>query len=923
MFKSKSIIIPILVLFILSCSISAPKNYGFIDLSGIWELEGDSIGKGVEKKVYMPEYDRSSFIPVKIPGTVREALLKAGKIPDPYYGYNAEKSLWVEEKEWWFCKDFKINEDLEGKFVDLLFEGYIFKGEVWLNGQKVGKLKGMFNPRSFDVSSILNYGRKNTLAVRLEAPEDARNIQKTKGLTFANSPGREQLYSIAQCLFTWDWAPHIVPIGIWKKVKIRYSKDVRIENPYILSSIKSEDLASLNISCEVKNLSDSAKNVTLKGVIKGKGFNAGNIEISRPISLSPHEEKEVKFEVKVNKPRLWWPNGMGEQNLYLFESEVIEDSEVSDKLVTQFGIRELKLLENEGIKKFIKGMEKEKGLGSQYSLGKVIGAYPWTFQINGKKMFAKGANWIPVDHMLRVKRERYDHLLKLAKEANMNLLRVWGGGLYETDDFYELCDEYGILAWQEFLSNLNFSKIDKENFFEGAKASILRIRNHPSLTFYCGGNEFDPDDINSKAIIDYLGGILKELDPPREFHRASPYKGDDHYWGVWHGIEPYTAYRVVRPFRSEAGVNTFPVIENYKKFTPEEKLWPLDTTYIEYHGERNARFYHLLKLMRYAKEFGASSSLEEFVSKSQLYQAIANKFNMEFCRENKFQNSGLLIWQYNDIWPTLSWALVDWYGTPKPSYFFLKRASRPLHISGDYKKYLWEVGEEFQSDIHILNDSYEEVSDMTYQASLLDIDSKTLAQKSGAASVGANKSVKVDNIKWRIPESYEGETFFLSVRLLGKDKKLISEGIYPIAISRMAIKEKKGERSIKEWYLEISDKFSSIFAELNELPEVSLQSKLSKKAVKLNKEGVGKLVINLTNPSKKLAFFIRVRLNAEPGEIFPFYSDNYFTLLPEETRSVNVKIVNRGNVSGTYSTKFEISGWNCPLKEIPVKIIAR
>jgi len=194
-------------------------------------------------------------------------------------------------------------------------------------------------------------------------------------------------------------------------------------------------------------------------------------------------------------------------------------------------------------------------------------------------MFAKGGNWIPVDQLLRLDRDRYDGLLRLFKDANFNLLRVWGGGLYETDDFYDLCDEYGILAWQEFLSNRNFSKIDRESFLNGAESAILRIRNHPSLTFWCGGNEFDPDDQGSREVIDELADLLKKLDPQREFHRASPYMGDDHYWGVWHRMEPYTKYRIVRPFRSEAGLNAPPVSENYRIFTPQNLLWPPDTTY--------------------------------------------------------------------------------------------------------------------------------------------------------------------------------------------------------------------------------------------------------------------------------------------------------------------------------------------------------
>ena len=282
------------------------------------------------------------------------------------------------------------------------------------------------------------------------------------------------------------------------------------------------------------------------------------------------------------------------------------------------------------------------------------------------------------------------------------------------------------------LSNRSFSKIDRDNFLEGAESAILRIRNHPSLTFWCGGNEFDPDDKGSKTVIDALAELLAKKDPQREFHRASPYMGDDHYWGVWHRMEPYTRYRVVRPFRSEAGINAPPVWENYRRFTPESFLWPPDSTYVEYHGESNIRFTHLKKSLRYANEFGESSTME-LITKGQLYQALGNEFDMEFCRSNKFRNSGFLVWQYNDIWPCLSWSIVDWYGTPKPSYYFMKRASRPIHISADYERYLWSAGETFKTDIYLLNDTQNPLNRLTFHAKLIRCDGEILSEKSGSA----------------------------------------------------------------------------------------------------------------------------------------------------------------------------------------------
>jgi beta-mannosidase len=860
-------------------------------------------GIGLMKQVNLPGNRPKDCLPIQIPGTVRKALLAAGEIPDPYYGYDNEKSLWVEEKEWWFFRTFTLGREQKGKWIDLVFEGASFQGEVWLNGALVGTLKGMLNPRAFDVSEALKYGAENTIAVRLEATADARDNLMSRGLTW-DTP-RDQLYSVAQCMYGWDWGPHGVPVGLWKPVMLRVSGPLRVDRPSIRSHINSSGDAVCTVAVDVRNLSHRQQEGSLRGTIEEQesGKKAG--EFRQEFSLAPGETRLLSFDVRVRNPRLWWPNGMGPQNLYLLRETVSEGGAASDVAITNFGIRELKLVENENVGEFLKSMEKEAG--NPYRLGKVVGSYPWTFQINGRRMFAKGGNWIPIDQLLQLDRDRYDRLLSLAKDAQFNLLRVWGGGLYETEDFYELCDKYGILAWQEFLSNRNFSKIDRRNFLEGAESAIFRLRNHPSLTFWCGGNEFDPDDSGSKAVIDSLAALLAGLDPGREFHRASPYKGDDHYWGVWHGQEPYTKYRVVRPFRSEAGVNTFPVPEDYAKFTPEQELWPLDTTFVEYHGEYNTRFEHVRKLMRYADEFGPSTSIRNAIMKSELYQALANSFNMEYCRAHKFQNSGVLIWQYNDIWPCVSWSMVDWYGTPKPSYYYQKRASRPLHIAADYERYRWKAGETFGADINLLNDTEDPVKDCTFEAKLLTVQGRTLAEKSGPARTAANSSSTVGRIEFRLPGEIAGQTFFVSVRLRGNDNRTVSDALYPIAVTG------SGNGEV----------YSGIFAEMGSMPQAGVSVAPARAEISMKRSAHGSCELTLSNPTDRLAFFVRVRLLEESATLRTTYSDNYISLLPGETRTVGVTLQSTMPESLPRGLRFEVSGWNTPASTYDVKVTRR
>jgi beta-mannosidase len=871
-----------------------------IDLNGPWMMKDFTPGVGVTKQVYLPDKEPKNCLPIQVPGTVQTALLNAGEIPDPYYGYNNEKSLWVEEKEWWFFRKFTVGTDLQGKWINLLFEGTSFQGEVWLNGQSIGELMGMLNPRSFNVSHALKYGADNSLAVRLEATPDARVRDIVRGLTW-DSP-RNQLYSIAQCMYSWDWGVHSVPVGMWQPVKLQVTGPLRISHPYVRSKIVSTSRALCSIAMDVQNLSDKPLKGSLTGSLSENETDQKVTDFSQSVKLGPNETKTISFDVKVQNPRLWWPNGMGDQNLYVLNATVSVDDAKSAELKTRFGIRELKLVENENVNEFLKSMKDDTG--SVYHLGKVVGSYPWTFEINGKKMFAKGGNWIPVDQLLRLDRDRYDRQLRLAKEAHFNLLRVWGGGLYETDDFYELCDQYGILAWQEFLSNRNFSKIDRPNFLDGAESAVYRLRNHPSLTFWCGGNEFDPDDKGSKAVIDALGDMLQKLDPQREFHRASPYKGDDHYWGVWHGQEPYTKYRIVRPFRSEAGVNAYPVAENFRKFTPPSFVWPPDTTYVEYHGEHRTRFLHLKKQLRYTNEFGESADIDDLIDKSGLYQALATSFNMEFCRSNKFRTSGLLIWQYNDIWPCLSWSLVDWYGTPKSSYYFLKRASRPVHISADYERYLWKASETFAADVHLLNDSESPVKASTYSVKLFDTQGKMLTQTTGVAETEANRSAKVGRIEYAIPAEMAGKAFLVVVELKGKDGVKVSDAVYPIAVSKT----------------DNLENYNAIFTDMSAMAPVPLKASLAHTDVKFDKDGEATCALQLSNPSDKLAFFVRIRLTEESETLRTDYSDNFLSLLPGETKTVNITIENKNQSTTPEKMHFEITGWKSPAQTVEVNV---
>ena len=282
-----------------------------------------------------------------------------------------------------------------------------------------------------------------------------------------------------------------------------------------------------------------------------------------------------------------------------------------------------------------------------------------------------------------------------------------------------------------------------------------------------------------------------------------------------------------------------------------------------------------------------------------LYQALANSFNLEYCRAHKFQNSGLLIWQYNDIWPCVSWSMVDWYGTPKPSYYFQKRAARPLHIAADYERYLWKSGEKFGADIYAMNDEQTPLAGASYTAKLFDIGSNVLTTASGKVSVAENSSVKVGRIEYTLPKSMAGKSFFVSVELTGSDGKEISDALYPVAVSKSG---------------DVVD-YRDIFADMNPMPEATL------KEARGSHQVVGgtrhTLTVNVTNTSEKIAYFVRLSLEGESPAYRASYSDNYISLLPGETKSIDVTVEGAAPESGGGMT-FVVGGWNAPRSSFTV-----
>lgn len=675
--------------------------------------------------------DGSVQLKARIPCTVKGALLANNSIPHPYIAMNNEASQWVEEKTWIWEKQFDFKKR-EGKRYFLKIGGIAPGGEVSLNGKQIDKVEGMFAQPLVEVTDILRDG-KNTIQI-------------------ITKPERERTRAIAcQMSYGWDFAPRIIPLGILRPISITENGPALIKDPFLkLKEIKGS-IAEVELSLSIDSKVRGKGRVTIS--IKGENFKTKELEVVREVALSLGEQKK-KFSLQIPDPKLWYPMGFGKQNLYRLDIRLLLGGQTSSQTSFLTGLRRLEWENNEGLK----------------------GGYPWILKVNGVRVYCKGANWVPVDALFSLSPDRYERLIDLAEMAGINMLRIWGGGIVEEDALYELCDRRGILLWQEFpLACADYPEIPRSAFLQNVQDAILRLRNHPSLVLWCGGNEFDPDNSSNKDLVDGMDKLCQSLDGTRPFHRASPYGGDVHDWSVWHGSAPYTNYRAFSFFRSEAGLQAPPPLEDIERFLSPEKIYPPSQEW-EYHLANAS------KMRMYGEIYGSISGLEDFVKKSQLAQAITYQFNLDSCLKNMWRNSGCLIWQFNDPWPNFSWSMVDWYGNPKPSFYWFKSASHPVNVALDYDKPFYSQGDSINLTAYAINIT---PNPAKYKALLLIASPRKIIQEFAKEHTFApQRSEKIWEVRFQVPRDYEEGVLFLVVRLL-KGDEIVVEKTYPLPIARL------------------------------------------------------------------------------------------------------------------------------------------
>lgn len=618
------------------------------------------------------------WLPASVPGTVHTDLMANRQIEDPFYRMNELGVRWVEECDWIYRRTFDLPAEAlaASRALFLDFDGLDTFATVRLNGRKVGTADNMFHEWRFEVKKILKPGT-NTLEVELASPQRAAqrlaDRSKIKYMSMFFEP--RIFIRKAQYAGGWDWGPRLLTSGVWRSVRLSCVQAAEIRDLWARTVSLSKNRAVIDVEVEIES------HIPGRAVLALDLFASGSRITHVPLVTDLRIGAQIlRRRMIVDHPELWWPAGMGRQHLYQLSATLDVDGVTADASETRIGLRTVELVRR-----------KDKQGES------------FVFRVNGRKMFCKGANWIPGDSFLpRFTPERYRAGIADARDANMNMLRVWGGGIYETPAFYSACDELGILVWQDFMFSCAEYPEDKalqNRVAREAERVIKRLRNHPSLALWCGCNEnqwgFDawwprrPARFGEVYYDRILPAACARLDPSRPYWPGSPYggpqandpnTGDQHEWQVyifWQNPEQYRCSRA--RFVSEFGFQAMPTARTVNAFTaPEDRR--LFSRVVDHHNKCEDGHARNVKFL--AHEYGVPRDLEEYIYLSQVAQADAVKTGVEHWRRQwPAVTAGTLFWQHNDCWPVASWSAIDSQGRPKGLWYASQRFYSPILVS--------------------------------------------------------------------------------------------------------------------------------------------------------------------------------------------------------------------------------------------------
>ncbi len=642
----------------------------------------------------------AEWLPATVPGGVHSDLLALGKIPDPFVADNELQVMWVAECDWEYRRSFAVDAGmLKQDHLALVCEGLDTLADVYLNDVYLGHADNMFRRWEWEVKAHLRKG-ENELRILFSSPVRYITARQAELALEAGGdiPGGPHLRK-APCHWGWDWGPKLPPIGIWKDIRLE-GFTARLEDVHLRQRFAQPNAggaATISAHIEVSEYDGDELFATL--VVKSPEGQTWSAK-EKLLCLMAGMNRFADLEIDILEPQLWWPNGLGPstpqqaqgsgQPLYDVEVRVTKGKTILDQRDYKIGLREVALRQS------------PDQWGREF-----------VFYVNGVRLFAKGANWIPADALpTRITEAHLETLIKGAADAHMNMLRIWGGGYYPEDAFYDLCDRHGVLVWQDFMFACGIYPADaafSENFRIEAIENVRRLRHHAALALWCGNNEMelawsnwgwnkpnDPVNQGLKAGYDrmfhkMLPALIADEDPDHPYWPSSPSSnqpfdqpnsqdlGDCHYWDVWHGRKPFTAYRTQFPrFMSEFGFQALPPLKTIAAFA-QPADWNMTSHIMEHHqrsGSGNG-----LMIGQMTSTFRMPKDFPSLVYLSMVLQAEGIRYGVEHWRRNRNRVSGTLIWQLNDCWPVASWSSLDYFGRWKALHYAAKRFHAPLLLS--------------------------------------------------------------------------------------------------------------------------------------------------------------------------------------------------------------------------------------------------
>ena len=797
------------------------------------------------------EASKDELHPAHVPGCVHTDLMRNGLIPDPFFGINEQALQWIGEQDWIYQTIFDLPADfLKQANVELVFRGLDTYASMTLNGSPLLTANNMFREWRIPCKPLLKQ-KANALVVQF------RNVFAETLPKYQNAPYRLHAFGTndqadvklamysrkAQFHYGWDWGPRLITCGLWRPALIEAWSGLRIKSVFVQQQNVSAAGADIISALEV--LSDAPQRARISVIMDSIPLNSEEHPLQKGLN-------RITVKGHLDQPALWWTNGLGGQPLYHYRAQVeAAGGKAADEYSTKIGVRSLEIVRDQD--------------ASGTSL---------YVRLNGVPVFMKGANYIPLDNFQnRVTRERYEHLIRSAVGAHMNMLRVWGGGIYEEDTFYDLCDQYGILIWHDMQFACATYPADepfRQNVRQEIIENVTRLRNHASIALYCGNNENEicwhlawkklcSPEIQAQHEQDIrmlyyqtVGQAVRETDPTRYHHPTSPNagfnhipygEGDIHYWGVWHGKEPFEKYpENIARFVSEYGFQSYPELSTVKKFAgPKDRELHSDVMLSHQRcmaDERRDTEYGNRLIQTYLDQwYRRPKDFESYLYISQVMQADGVRLAMEAHRRAMPYCMGSLYWQINDCWPVASWSSIDYFGRWKALHYTARRIFAPVIVSA--------VVKEKAAQFYIVSDRLEPIP-ATLEIVVLDFNGKEISRHSQPITVAANTSeLHLTLTKEQLARGQDEAQLVIVSRL--KDKRgIIAE-------------------DLKYFHLPKDLKLS--------LPEIATK-------IARSKDGYS---IELS--CRSLARSVMLSCGDDEG----FFSDNHFDLLPGETRRVEYR----------------------------------